>query len=252
MPEQMLLFVLVGALAQLVDGACGMAYGLIASSVLLGFGTAPATASASIHIAEVFTTAASGTAHWRVGNVDWRLAGRLAVPGVIGAVLGATLLANTEARAVRPFVSLYLLAMGGLILWRLIHRSKHRFRWSGPWLLPLGFAGGLLDTIGGGGWGSIVVATLLGRGEAPRTVIGSTNAAEFFVTLAASAAFLVGVGLSPWPVVVGLVIGGVAAAPFAALLARRLPVPVLLALVGLVVIGLALRNLWADLPGLLG
>ena len=230
MANDLLLFIAVGFAAQLVDGAIGMAYGITATTVLLSMGTAPATASAAIHSAEVFTTAASGIAHWRLGNIDRRLAVRLAVPGVAGAVVGAYVLATVPGERIRPVVSVYLLAIGGLILWRAFrNREPDPSGARQPKLL--GFFGGLLDAIGGGGWG------------APRFAIGSANAAEFFVTSAATVVFVVTIGLSLWPIILGLVLGGLLAAPLAAIAAKQIPDRPMMLLVGSIVILLSLRNL---------
>ncbi len=260
-----LIFTAVGFAAQLVDGALGMAYGLTATSVLLGLGIAPAVASASIHAAEVFTTAASGFAHWRLGNVAPRLVLRLALPGAIGGALGAWLLTDLPPGIVRPAVNLYLLVMAGVILWRAVRWTPppppvppSRQRGEGPEAaaasaaaaaMPtgrtaaLGLVGGFLDATGGGGWGPTVAATLLGGGGAPRQVIGSTNAAEFFVTLTVSATFFATIGLELWPVIAGLILGGVLAAPLAALLTRRLPPRLLMFVVAAAIALLALRGL---------
>lgn len=249
MLEDVLLFVAVGFAAQMVDGAIGMAYGLTATSVLLSLGVTPAMASASVHTAEVFTTGASGFAHWRVGNVRLRLVLRLAVPGVIGGVVGATLLSGLDGRTIRPVISLYLLTLGGSILWRAVHVRVPKPPPEN--VTGLGLAGGFLDAIGGGGWGPLVASTLIGRGDQPRTAIGSTNAAEFFVTLAVSATFFAAIGLELWPVILGLVIGGVLAAPFAALITKKLPDRPLMILVAVVIILLSLRNFLSDIRWLL-
>jgi uncharacterized membrane protein YfcA len=239
--DDVLLFVVVGFVAQMVDGAIGMAYGLTATSVLISLGTPPAVASASIHAAEIITTGASGLAHWRVGNVDLRLMARLAVPGAIGGVAGAMFAAWLPGDVIRPLVSLYLIAMGGLILWRAMHprpEAPPQRR-----VVPLGLTGGFLDAAGGGGWGPLVASTLIGRGNVPRIAIGSTNAAEFFVTFAITAAFFAAIGLELWPVILGLVVGGALAAPLAALVTRRLPDRPLMIIVGVVLMLLSLRNL---------
>jgi len=242
MANDLLLFIAVGFAAQLVDGAIGMAYGITATTALLSMGAAPATASAAIHAAEVFTTAASGIAHWRLGNIDRRLAVRLAVPGVAGAVVGAYVLATVPGERIRPVVSVYLLAIGGLILWRAFrNREPDPSGARRPKLL--GFFGGLLDAIGGGGWGAVVTSTLIGRGVTPRFAIGSANAAEFFVTSAATVVFVVTIGLSLWPIILGLVLGGLLAAPLAAIAAKQIPPRPMMLLVGCIVILLSLRNL---------
>lgn len=234
-------FVLVGAAAQLVDGAIGMAYGITASSFLLGFGVLPATASAAVHAAEVFTTAASGAAHWRMGNVNWHLVRRLAIPGVVGAIIGAAFLSAVPGRAIQPYVSAYLLCMGVVILWRALRNGQALpERKTGP---LVGLAGGFLDAVGGGGWGAMVTTTLIARHTEPRLAIGSANLAEFFVTVAATSTFLFTIGLSLWPVILGLVVGGVLAAPFAALIARHMSARPIMVIVGCVVIALSLRNI---------
>lgn len=240
--DEILLYIAVGFAAQMIDGAIGMAYGVTASSVLLSAGVLPATASACVHAAEVFTTGASGIAHWRLGNVDRRLVLRLMVPGMIGGAIGAYILASVPGEMFRPWISGYLLLLGLLILWKAFRpRSTTIAPLKG--VAPLGFFGGLLDAVGGGGWGPLVTSTLLGNGAAPRTVIGSVNVAEFFVTLTISATFVATIGLSLWPIVAGLVIGGVIAAPFAALATKHLPDRVLMVIVGVVVVTLSCRTI---------
>ena len=246
MAEDMILFAVVGFAAQMIDGAIGMAYGLSATSVLLTFGVAPATASASVHAAEVFTTGASGLAHWRLGNVRPALVLHLAVPGVLGGILGAYVLVETPAATVRVFVNLYLLVLGGVILRKALRPRPPAAALPAGQVGALGFCGGILDAIGGGGWGAIVTSSLIGRGDVPREAIGSASLAEFFVTTAVSVTFVATVGLSLWPIIAGLVLGGVLAAPFAALVARRLPDRPLMVIVGVVVSLLALRGLLAS------
>jgi len=247
MTEDILLFVLVGFLAQMVDGAIGMAYGVTSTSVLLSLGVPPATASACVHAAEMFTTGASGAAHWKLGNVDRRLIWRLAVPGAIGGALGAYLLTNIPGDIVKPFISAYLLLVGVFIIYKAVHK-RHSFVDDPPNnIAPLGFVGGFVDAIGGGGWGPIVASTLLGQGATPRYAIGSVNLAEFFVTLTISATFILTIGLDLWPIIAGLVAGGILASPFAALAAKHLPPKVLMTLVGLVVILLSTRTIYLAL-----
>jgi uncharacterized protein len=233
--NDLLLFIAIGFAAQMVDGAIGMAYGISATTMLMSFGVPPATASASVHAAEVFTTAASGTAHWRLGNVDRRMVLRLAVPGMIGGAIGAYLLANLPGERIRPLVSAYLLVMGLLILWRAF-AAKRAASSEVKHVGPLGFVGGLLDAIGGGGWGAMVTSTLIGRGTTPRL-------AEFFVTVVITATFIVTIGITLWPVIAGLVIGGVVAAPFAAYATKHLPDKPMMILVGVVVTLLSLRGI---------
>jgi uncharacterized membrane protein YfcA len=239
--DQLLLFVAVGFVAQMVDGAIGMAYGLTATSVLVSLGSAPAVASASIHAAEVFTTGASGLAHWRAGNVDGRLVARLAVPGAMGGIAGAFFASWLPGEVIRPLVQIYLLAMGGVVLWRALHPTGQGLL--PQRVVPLGAAGGFLDAAGGGGWGPLVASTLIGGGNVPRIAIGSTNAAEFFVATAITAAFFAAIGLELWPVILGLILGGVVAAPFAALVTRALPDRLLMVIVGVVLMLLSARNL---------
>ena len=242
--NEILLFLAVGFLAQVIDGALGMAYGLVASSVLLAMGIAPVTASASVHAAEMFTTGASGLAHLRAGNVIPRLVMRLAIPGMLGGVLGAYVLTDWPVHIMKPLVSAYLLVMGVLILRRAWHPPAPQAGEPRRVTL-LGFGGGFLDAVGGGGWGPLVTSTLIGRGNVPRTAIGSTNAAEFFVTTAITAVFVATIGLELWPVILGLVLGGVLAAPLAATITRRVPARPLMIVVGVVIVLLALRGLLA-------
>lgn len=242
MSNDVLLFIAIGFAAQMVDGAIGMAYGITATTMLMSFGVPPATASASVHAAEVFTTAASGTAHWRMGNVDRKLVVRLAVPGVLGGGVGAYILATVPSDSIRPIVSAYLLVMGVVILWRAIWKVRGEHE-TPKHVGVLGLVGGFLDAIGGGGWGAMVTSTLIGQGVPPRFAIGSANVAEFFVTVTITATFVATVGLSLWPVITGLVIGGVLAAPFAAYATKYLPTQPMMILVGVVVILLSLRSL---------
>ena len=240
--DDILLYVIIGFVAQMIDGAIGMAYGVTASSVLLSLGIPPATASACVHAAETFTTGASGIAHWRFGNVDRKLLVRLAIPGMIGGAIGAYALTELPGEALKPFISAYLLLLGVFIVWKAL--AVRPLEAPQPRAVaPLGFFGGVVDAIGGGGWGPIVTSTLLGQGTTPRYAIGSVNMAEFFVTLTISTTFFLTVGLSLWPIIVGLIIGGVIAAPFAAVATKHIPDQVLMLLVGCVVVLLSLRTI---------
>lgn len=246
--ETFLLFLVVGVLAQAVDGALGMAYGVISSSVLLALGVPPAMASASVHGAEVFTTAASAGSHVAHKNVDWRLLVPLAIAGVIGGCLGAYVLSGIEGDVIKPFVIGYLALMGLYILWRAGHDilRRHLATWV-TW--PLGVVGGFLDAVGGGGWGSTVSSTLIGAGQEPRRAIGTANTAEFFLTVAISATFVWALVTGHWAeagalenhasAVGGLVVGGLIAAPFAGLITKRVPRKVLAYAVGVVLLVLA-------------
>ena len=247
--SQFLLFVGVGLLAQLVDGALGMAYGLVSSSVLLGMGLPPAQVSASIHAAEVFTTGASGASHIALGNVDRRLFLRLAIPGVVGGVIGAYVLTQLPGDLIRPFVYLYLLVLAVLILVRASGRMVPRREVR---RVPvLGFFAGLLDASGGGGWGPLATSTLLAGGGQARTVIGSVNAAEFVVTLAVSITFFLSIGIEHLQIVLGLLVGGMIAAPVAALLVRRVREKWVLVAVGLLVLCISLYQIGHALARLL-
>jgi len=227
-------FIGVGFAAQLVDGALGMAFGVICNVLLVAVvGLPPARASANVHIVEVFTTAVSGISHALHGNVDRRLFLRLLVPGVIGGVAGAYLLTNLNGDAVKPFVLAYLVVMGIYLLARgILFRPENRK----PRIVePLGLAGGFLDAMGGGGWGPVVTSNLLVQGVEPRKVVGSVNAAEFFLTVTVSATFLWHLGVRDFATAtVGLLIGGVLAAPIGALVARRIATRTLMILVGVV------------------
>ncbi len=222
---------MIGFFAQIVDGALGMAFGVISTTALLTFGFSPAHASAAVHTAEVFTTAASAVSHIAHGNVDRRLVLRLAIAGSAGAVTGAYALSNIDGRIIRPIVAVYLLALGLFILYRGF-RPRRIKDVSPTYAPPLGLVGGFLDAIGGGGWGSIVTSTLVGSGHAPRMVIGSVNAAEFFVTVAAATTFFVELGLAPLQALLGLIVGGVIAAPFGAYVIKYLPTRPLLFVIG--------------------
>lgn len=234
-------FALVGLLAQLVDGALGMAYGLVSNAILLAMGLPPAVASATVHTAEVFTTGVSGTSHAWFGNVRWKLFWQLAIPGAIGGILGATFLANVPGELIRPFVNAYLLILGSMVLLRAFGKrlSRHQVHHAGV----LGFFAGLLDAIGGGGWGPLATSTLIARGGAVRGTIGSVNAAEFVVTVCVSATLVMHVGIGHWPIVLGLLTGGIVAAPFAAWLVRHLPEKIVLVAVGGLIVGISLWQL---------
>jgi uncharacterized membrane protein YfcA len=245
--DNFMLFVLIGLCAQLVDGALGMAYGLVSSSILLAMGLPPAAVSASVHTAEIFTTGVSGASHGLLGNVDRKLMLRLAVPGVIGGVIGAYVLAQLPGDAIKPFVYAYLLVLAVLILLRAIGRRIPRNEVKRVGVL--GFFAGLLDAIGGGGWGPMATSTLLARGGEARTSIGTVSASEFVVTLAISITFLLTVGIGHWQIVLGLLVGGVIAAPLAAMLVRHLPERAVLGAVGSLVLGISVFQISHALAG---
>jgi uncharacterized membrane protein YfcA len=243
-----LICLVVGFVAQIIDGALGMAYGVSSNTFLLSVGVSPSVASASIHVSEVFTTGISGLSHLRLGNVDKELVKKLLIPGVIGGVLGAYILTSVPGDVIKPFVAAYLLIMGMVILIKALRQGDGKE--SRTPLIPLGLAGGFFDAIGGGGWGPIVTATLVARGKHPRFTIGSVNMAEFFVTFSESVMFIVTIGMSlvrNWPVIVGLLLGGVIAAPLAAYVCKQLPVRVLMVLVGVLIVILSIRTIYMAL-----
>lgn len=235
--------VLVGLLAQAVDGALGMAYGLTSTSFLLATGASPALATASVHMAEVFTTGVSGISHARFGNVDKRLFVRLLVPGIIGTLLGALLVTQVDGQLLKPVIAVYLLLMGVYVLSKAYRKHIARRDTEPRHVAKLALLGGFVDTAGGGGWGPVVTTTLVGTGHDPRTTIGSVNFAEFFLTLASAASLMVLVDESIWHVVAGLVVGGLFAAPFAAMACKYFAPRTLLILVGLLISGISVFNL---------
>jgi uncharacterized membrane protein YfcA len=232
------LVALAGFGAQLVDGSLGMGYGLTSSTLLVAIGLTPAIASASVHFAEIGTSAASAISHGKLGNVDKKVFKRIAIPGGIGAFLGATLLSGLSTQAARPWASTLLLILGIYVLIRFLAQRTITLRKGRPgqrFLIPLGLIGGFVDATGGGGWGPVTTPALLANGRmAPNRVIGTMNAAEFVVAVCASAGFLIGLGISAirWDILLPLLIGGVIAAPFAAWIAHRLPMRIMGVAVG--------------------
>ena len=227
-------FIAVGFAAQLVDGALGMAFGVISNSLLVGvLGVPPALASQRVHVVECFTTATSGINHLLHGNIDKKLFFRLLIPGVIGGVMGTYLLTSLDAGVIKPFVLAYLTLIGIYLLWRgLRHTEIIR---DAKYVAPLGLVGGFLDAAGGGGWGPVVTSNLLVQGAEPRKVVGTVNAVEFFLTLTISAAFIWQLGFADLAgATLGFLIGGVAAAPLGAVAAKRFPAKWMLVLVGIV------------------
>jgi len=246
--QDFVIFLFVGFLAQIVDGALGMAYGVISSTVLLAFGVPPAAASASAHAAEVFTTAASAGSHVANKNVNWKIFKPLVIGGCIGGALGAFVLTSIDGNVIKPFITAYLALMGGIIIFRAARGRVVRpfpVRWSGP----LGGLGGFLDAVGGGGWGPTVTSAMLGSGAEPRQSIGTTNTAEFFVTVTISATFVAALLTGHWTeagnildhaqAVAGLVLGGLIAAPLAGIVVRLAPIRVLTFAVGGLILILA-------------
>jgi siroheme synthase-like protein len=233
---------LAGFLAQLVDGALGMGYGVTSATILLTAGVSPAAMSGSIHTAEMFASGASGYSHYKFGNVNKKLFKALVIPGIIGAVFGAILLVkfgDAQTAYIKPVIATYTMLLGLRILWNAFKKEqkKKKFKHYG-WLA--GF-GGFLDSFGGGGWGPIVTTTLITKGRSPRFVIGSVSLTEFFVTLASAFSFFFMLGVTHWQVIVALIIGGLLAAPLAAKLAGKLPRKTSLILLGILVIFWSLK-----------
>jgi uncharacterized membrane protein YfcA len=239
-------YILVGFIAQMIDGSLGMAYGVSANSFLLTVGLQPAIASASVHAAEVVTTLVSGISHWKFGNVDKRMVLRLLIPGVIGGGVGAYILTSVDGNVIKPWIAIYLLVMGIRILFKAFKPAVEHDREPKTGLLvALGLVGGTCDAIGGGGWGPVVTSTLISTGHSPRKTIGSVNFSEFFVTLTESVVFIVTLGIvENWKIILGLLIGGVIAAPFGAMLTKKLPTKVIMIVVGVLIIFLQLRTLY--------
>lgn len=241
--ENILLFILAGFVAQLIDGALGMAYGVTATSFLLSFGLSPAVSSASVHASEVFTSGVSGLMHLKFGNVNSKLFKNLLIPGVIGAILGAYILTSLEDynQYIMPIVSIYTLILGIIIIRKALQKKRARSKVKR--LFPLAAAGGFLDSIGGGGWGPIVSSTLIANGKNPRYTIGSVNLAEFFVALASSFTFIATIGFTHWSVIFGLIVGGVIAAPIGAFMANKIPTKAMMILVGILIIITSLKRI---------
>lgn len=242
-------FIAIGFLAQLIDGALGMAFGVICSTLLVSvMGVPPARASAGVHFVEMFTTGASGISHVLHKNVDWKLFARIAIPGVIGGGLGAVAISYIHAEAARPAVMLYLTCIGFYLLYKaLTFGQEHRPR-DPKVTVPLGLVGGFLDASGGGGWGPVVTSNLLIQGSDPRKTIGTVNTAEFFLTVAISVIFTATLGFEAFTMVTGgLLLGGLMAAPLGAWVAKRIQPRKLLFAVSIVLIATSLFSLYKAL-----
>jgi uncharacterized protein len=248
----MLPFIAIGFVAQLIDGAIGMAFGVITNTLLLtgAFGLIPpippAHASARVHLVEVFTTAASGISHILHRNVDWKLFARLAIPGVIGSAMGAYILTNVDASVAKPFVMAYLTCIGLYLLYKAwdythVHREPKV-------IAPLGLIGGFLDAAGGGGWGPVVTSNLLIQGTSPRMTVGTVNTSEFFLTATASIVFISQLGFEAFTfATLGLLIGGFIAAPLAASVTRHIQPQRLMLMVGIVLTTTSVYSLYKAL-----
>jgi len=241
--------VVAGFAAQFIDGTLGMGYGVASNSLLVAIGLAPAIASASVHTAEIATTLVSGLAHHQLGNVKRELVIPLAIPGVIGGVLGAYFLSSVPGNTIKPWVAGILVVMGGLIVYRFFTRKEWGVtgkRLSRPRMTLLGLVAGFLDAVGGGGWGPVATPSLiLSENGQPHEVVGSVNLVEFFVTLAETVTFALTIGLEAfrWDIVAALLVGGVVAAPVAAWVCKKLPHRVMGVLIGVLLILLNVRTL---------
>ena len=242
MTTEFMLLLGIGFVAQLVDGALGMAYGVLSNAAMLTLGLPPAQAGALVHTAEIFTTGVSAASHIYHRNVDWRIVARLGGTGVLGAVLGAWILSNIDIAAARRLVYGYLLLMGLYILWKSMRIAQPRQTPAG-WTAPLGFLAGFLDASGGGGWGPVTTSTLVGSGHAPRHTVGSVNTTEFVVTAAAATTFFVELGASPLEHLIPLVVGGVLAAPFGGWTVKHVPARALMLAVGILIVVLSISQL---------
>jgi hypothetical protein len=258
-PESIILYAIIGFCAQIVDGAIGMAYGLISTSFLLSVGIPPAVASAAVHTSEIVTTGISGFSHAMFKNVDYALCRRLAIPGVIGAILGAYTITILPMNIAKPFIAIYLLVMGLVICYKAVQVQKYMDRIKDIFstillrrklpsehaigLRTMGFGGGFFDAAGGGGWGPIVTSSLLAQGTTPHYTIGSVNLTEFLVAVSASATFFFTIQFTHWQIIVGLILGGSAGAPLAAYMVRRIPAKAIMLLVGIIIILMSFRTL---------
>ena len=247
--KRLIIFAFIGFLAQLIDGSLGMAYGVTSSSLLLTFGMAPAIASASIHISEVITTAASGMAHMKFGNVDSQALYKLIIPGSIGAFIGACFLSNLPGDMIKPYISLFLLMLGIYVVIRLLFKvkkdsEKKNLNLPKKQAIPLGLIAGFADATGGGGWGPLMTPILMSKdGNSARKVVGTVDTSEFAIAISATFGFLISLGWQDinWFWVIALMLGGVIAAPIAAWLVRILPSYLLGVFVGGFIV---LTNVW--------
>ncbi len=249
--EDFIWMLVVGFCAQMVDGALGMGYGVISTTLLLSGGLNPAVISGSIHTAEMFSSGASGFSHYRFGNVNMKLFKTLLIPGVTGAIVGALLLGyagENYSAWIRPVISVYTLLLGIKILFSAFkEKQKPQKVKRAGWLAG---AGGFLDSFGGGGWGPLVTSTLISKGRTPKYVIGSVSLTEFFVTMASALTFFVVLGVSHWQTILGLIVGGVLAAPFAARLVGKLPLKKMFIGVATIVIISSIRIIWMSIDKL--
>ena len=237
-----MIFLLIGIFAQLVDGTLGMGYGATSTSFLLSFGVTPAISSMSVHVAEMFTTGASAISHYKFKNINEKLVFRLIIPGVLGSITGAYLLADViDGKVIKPYIAVYMIILAIVIIAKGLRKNIVKKETKQIGLLAV--FGGFMDAVGGGGWGPIVTSTLMGRGGDPRYTIGSVNTAEFAISFASGITFILFDGISGWRVIAGLIIGGVIAAPIGAYLVNKMPRKPMTILVGLLLVFLSMRTL---------
>ncbi len=241
--QELLIFFLIGIFAQLVDGTLGMGYGATSTSFLLAYGIPPAISSTGVHVAEMFTTGVSALSHHRFGNINKKLVKHLLIPGVLGSITGAYLLSDViNGEVIKPFIAVYMMILAIIIIRKAA--QKNIIKKKTKRLSVLASFGGFMDAVGGGGWGPIVTSTLLGRGRNPRYTIGSVNAAEFAVSFASGVTFMLFGGIEGWQVIIGLIMGGVIAAPFAAILVNKIQRKPMMIAVGILIILLSFRTLF--------
>ena len=226
---------IIGVIAQTIDGSIGMAYGVTATTFLLSQGVSPAVASSSIHISEIFTTGASGLSHWRLGNINKKLFLNLVFPGVAGGLIGVLILTNIDGQILKPWIAIYLMIMGIYIILKAFKKNILNTKINSKKITPLAFAGGMIDAVGGGGWGPVVTTTLLSSGHEPKKTIGSVNSAEFFITTTTGLSFAIFIGINNPETIFGLISGGVLIAPFAAKITTKLPTKLIMLIVGILI-----------------
>ena len=240
--QEFIVFFAIGIFAQLVDGTLGMGYGATSTSFLLAYGIPPAVSSTGVHVAEMFTTGASTISHHKFGNINKKLFRHLLIPGVLGSITGAYLLSDViDGESIKPFIAVYMMVLAIIIIKKAL--VKNIVKKKTKRLDLLASFGGFMDSVGGGGWGPIVTSTLLGRGRNPRYTIGTVNAAEFAVAFASGITFMIFGGIKGWQVIIGLILGGVIAAPIAAFLVNKIPRKPMMIVVGILIIILSLRTL---------
>ena len=235
---------LFGAVAALIDGSLGMAYGVTGTAFLLGYGISPVEAVAYIHIAEIFVSGSSGLNHWKIGNIDTKLFKKLLIPGIIGAILGALIIAKVKIPYLSIVISIYLLFMGIFLIAKAYSKIKLQLKQKISVVIPLAVTGGFVDGAGGGGWGPVVTTSLLGGKMEPKKVIGTVNASEFFINLASAVSLLFLVKVTDWEALAGLIIGGFLVAPYAARVTSKMSEKMILTIVGCLITILSIRKIY--------